>query len=124
VALQLLPQAKIGGNDLVIPVDVSGPIRNPRVNVNQVGATERNAGAVAGLLLKNNPQLGALGGLLGTDKGDSASKGDLCPAALAAARGQAAPAAPPPSAAPAALPGKLLPNPALNPAQTLRNLFR
>jgi uncharacterized protein involved in outer membrane biogenesis len=43
LALQLRPQARIGGSDVVIPLAVSGPIRSPAVKVNEIAAAESNA---------------------------------------------------------------------------------
>ena len=118
LALQLRPQARVGGTGLVIPVNVAGPIRNPSVEVNKLGAAETNAGTVAGAVIGNATPLGIVGGLLGADKlVGGGPGGDICPAALAAARGHPISGAPPPPARPAA--------PSVpNPATTLRNLFR
>jgi hypothetical protein len=109
---------------VVIPVKVSGPIRAPAVAVNEVGAAAANVGSVAGALAGNATPLGIVGGLLGVDKalGLSPAGGDPCPAALAAARGQAAPAqaSTPQQKAPAKAPA-----PKLNdPAAALKSLFR
>ncbi len=91
LAMTLAPQARLAGTNVVIPVNVTGPIREPAIKVNQIGAAERNAGSVAGAVIGNATPLGIVGGLLGGDKllGGNA---DICPAALAAARGQAIPA--------------------------------
>ena len=90
LAMELRPQARLGGTEVVIPINVAGPIRNPRIGVNRVGAAESNAGTVAGAVLGSATPLGALGGLLSGDKILRGSS-DVCPAALAVARGQAAP---------------------------------
>jgi uncharacterized protein involved in outer membrane biogenesis len=91
VAMMLAPQARIAGTAVVIPVSVDGPIRDPAVNVNKLGTAERNAGTVAGAIIGNATPLGIVGGLLGDDK-LFGGKTDICPAALAAARGQPIPA--------------------------------
>jgi hypothetical protein len=127
LALQLQPQARVGGTGLVIPLTITGPIKEPAVQVNKIGAAESNAGTVAGAVLGNATPLGIVGGLVGADKLLQGGSGDMCPAALAAARGQAAPGSASGSAsgaAPAAKPAR--PNmPALpNAAPLLRNLFR
>ena len=87
--LQLRPQARVAGNEVVIPLTVSGPIRNPAVKVNEIAAAESNAGTVAGAVIGNATPLGIVGGLLGVDKALGGGTTDICPAVLAAARGQA-----------------------------------
>jgi uncharacterized protein involved in outer membrane biogenesis len=89
LAMELRPQARIGGTAVVIPVSVTGAIRNPRVGINKIGAAESNAGTVASALLGSTTPLGALGGLIGGNK-LSGGSADVCPAALAEARGQQA----------------------------------
>jgi AsmA protein len=91
VAMALKPQAKVAGTGLVIPIAVSGPIRDPSVKVNDLGAAEANAGTVAGVILGNATPLGIVGGLLGADKFLGGGTTDICTPALAAARGQAVP---------------------------------
>jgi uncharacterized protein involved in outer membrane biogenesis len=91
LALTLAPQARIAGTNVVIPVNVTGPIRDPAVKVNEIGTAERNVGSVAGAVLGNATPLGIVGGLLGGDKLFGGNT-DICPAALAAARGQPIPA--------------------------------
>ncbi|PPQ33038.1 AsmA family protein [Rhodopila globiformis] len=116
LALQLQPQARVGGTEVVIPVDVNGPMLDPKVGVNQAGAAEANIGTIAGALLGKNPTLpGPFHGIIGGGK-----PVDPCPAGLAAVRGQAAPAA---AAAPKASTQR---GPALpaNPQAILKNLFR
>ncbi|MEA2725615.1 MAG: AsmA family protein [Acetobacteraceae bacterium] len=93
VAMALRPQARVAGTGLVIPVAVSGPIRNPTVKVNDLGAAEANAGTVAGVILGDATPLGIVGGLLGADKLLGGGNSDICTPALAAARGQAVPEA-------------------------------
>jgi AsmA protein len=109
LAMELRPQARLAGTAVVIPVNVTGPIRNPRVGVNKIGAAESNAGTVASAVLGSATPLGALGGLLSGDKILSGSP-DVCPAALAMARGQAAPAPTSESKPKLADPGALLKN--------------
>ncbi|MGD0102929.1 MAG: AsmA family protein [Rhodopila sp.] len=89
VAIALRPQARVAGTGLVIPIAVSGPIRDPSVKVNDLGAAEANAGTVAGVVLGNATPLGFVGGLLGADKLFGGGQTDICAPALAAARGQA-----------------------------------
>jgi uncharacterized protein involved in outer membrane biogenesis len=117
LGLTLRPEARIGGTPLVVPINVTGPIRAPVTSVSASGAANSNAGPVAGALLGNATSLGALGGLLGVDR---AAGSDICPAALAAARGQAVPAAAPTKPAEPNLSNPKLPNA----GAVLRNLFR
>jgi hypothetical protein len=102
---------------VVIPVEVTGPMRNPKVGVNRVGAAENNVGAIAGALLggRNAVLPGPIHGIIGGEK-----QADPCPASLAAARGQGV-SAPAPAQAPAASrqPPKLP-----NPDAILKNLFK
>jgi AsmA protein len=113
VALALRPQARIAGTGLVIPIAVSGPIRDPMVKVNDLRAAEANAGTVAEAVIGNATPLGIVGGLLGGDKLFNPGTTDICGPALAAARGQ-----PVPEAARTEKSG--IPNP----AALLKNLFR
>ncbi len=121
--LILRPEARIGGATLVIPVRLEGPMRKPVARVNEVRSVTDNAASVAGAVIGSATPLGAIGGLLGANRilgGGS----DACPAALAAARGQAAPAEGRGSGG-AQPPAPKLPIPNLSdPAKTLRNLFR
>jgi AsmA protein len=112
VAMALRPQAKVAGTGLVIPVAVSGPLRDPSVKVNDLGAAEANAGTVAGVVIGGATGVGIVGGLLGADTMFGGGKADICTPALAAARGQAVPAAA------AAKPS------GSNPGAFLKNLFR
>jgi len=115
--LALRLQTRVAGTGLVIPVSVSGPIRNPGVKVNDLGTAGANAGAIAGAVIGNATPLGIVGGLLGADKLFSTGTTDICPPALALARGQPVPAsasAPAPAAKP----------PASDPGAILKNLFR
>jgi uncharacterized protein involved in outer membrane biogenesis len=113
LTMALRPQAKVAGTGLVIPVAVSGPIRDPVVKVNDLGAAEANAGTVAGAVIGGATGLGIVGGLLGTDKLLGGGTTDVCPAALAAARGQAAPE-----------PAKTEQPSLAKPGSLLKNLFR
>jgi hypothetical protein len=116
LAMALRPQARVAGTGLVIPVAVSGPIRDPAVKVNDLGAAEANAGTVAGVLLGNATPLGIVGGLLGADKLlGGGGNADICAPALAAARGQAVPEA---------APAKNSQPSVTNPGALLKNLFR
>ena len=117
LAMHLLPHARVAGTGVVIPMNVTGSIRNPAVKVNQLGAAESNAGAVAGAVIGNATPLGIVGGLLGADKLLGGGTTDICPPALASARGQAVPEAAP-ATPPAAKPS------APNPGAILKNLFR
>nr|WP_294526140.1 AsmA family protein [uncultured Rhodopila sp.] len=92
LAMELRPQARLGGTEVVVPVSVTGAIRNPRIGMNTLGAAESNAGTVASAVLGSATPLGVLGGLIGGNK-LTAGAADVCPAALTMARGQAAPAA-------------------------------
>jgi hypothetical protein len=120
LALQLRPLGRVAGNEVVIPLAVSGPIRNPAVKVNELATAEANAGTVAGVVVGNATPLGIVGGLLGANKALTGGTSDICPAVLATARGQAVPpAAPPDKPAPNAREPK-----ARDPGATLKNLFR
>ena len=68
LSLTMAPQARIAGTPVVFPVGLEGPIRDPTVKVNEIGAAERNAGAVAGAVIGDATPLGIVGGLLGADK--------------------------------------------------------
>ncbi len=115
LALALRPQARVAGAGVVVPIAVSGPIRDPSVKVNDIGAAEANAGTVAKAFVGNATPLGIVGGLLGGDKLLGGGSTDICTPALAAARGQTVAAAAPRKGA---QPG------ATNPAALLKNLFR
>jgi AsmA protein len=115
LAMALRPQARIAGTSLVIPLAVSGPIRDPAVKVNEIRAAEANAGTVGGAVIGSATGLGIVGGLLGGDELLGGGSGDVCAPALAAARGQAVPEAAPAKA------GKTN---ASNPEAILKNLFR
>jgi AsmA protein len=115
LAMTLRPQARVAGTGLVIPVAVNGPIRDPAVKVNDLGAAEANAGTIAGVVIGGATGLGIVGGLLGGDKLLGGGTTDICGPALASARGQAAPAA---------APAKSSQPSVSNPGALLKNLFR
>jgi AsmA protein len=113
LALELRPQARLGGTNVTIPIHLSGPFRNPRAGVEKFGAAESNVGSVASAVIGSATPLGIVGGLIGGDKLLGGST-DICPAALAEARGQAAPQ-----------PAASAKQPSLqNPGALLKNLFR
>lgn len=116
LAMTLRPQVRMGGTGLVVPLKLSGPVRNPAVSIDRAGAAETNIGSVAGALAGNATPIGALAGVLGADKLLGGKSGDGCAPALAAARGQPAPAEAAP--AKAAEPGLG------NAGAVLKNLFR
>jgi AsmA protein len=93
LAMALRPEARIAGTGLVIPLAVSGPIRDPVVKMNDLGAAEANAGTVADAVIGNAAPLGIVGGLLGADKFLGLGATNICPAALATAKGEAVPEA-------------------------------
>jgi AsmA protein len=114
LAIALRPQARVAGTGLVIPIAVSGPIRDPSVKVNDLGAAEANAGTVASVVLGDATPLGIVGGLLGADKLFGGGTTDICAPALAAARGQTVTGAA----------GKNDKPSVSNPGALLKNLFR
>jgi AsmA protein len=99
VSLQLRPEGRVGGNAVIVPVRVTGPIRSASVSLDPAAAAEANAGAVAGAALGKETPLGLLGGVLGGGKipgiGPVTGAGQSCETALAIARGQPARAAEP-----------------------------
>jgi AsmA protein len=116
--LGLKPQVKLAATSLVIPVKVTGPMRNPSASVDKLATATSNAGTVAGTVVGTATGLGIVGGLLGVDKALGLASGDPCPAALAAARGQPAPAQ-------ATTGGAAKYVPSLdNPGAALKSLFR
>ena len=68
LALRLRPQGRLAGTVIVVPLQVTGPIRSPDVKVNAIGAAESNVGTVAGAVVGTLTPLGLLGGLLGGGK--------------------------------------------------------
>lgn len=114
--LRLRPQGRIAGTTLVVPLDVSGPIRAPAVKVNAIGAAKADVGSVAGAVAGAATPLGLIGGLLGGGRLLNTASADTCPGPLALARGETPPAA---AAAPAARSEKTD-----SPVSVLKNLFR
>ena len=116
LALNLRSRAVLGGTAITMPVRVSGPMARPQTKVDEVGIAQANAATLGSLLG------GQAGAVLGTAK-QPAGGGDVCPVAMAVARGQAAPAAAaedtPAAAAPAPGPQPKLPNA----GQLLKQLF-
>lgn len=124
--LRLRPQGRMAGTGIVVPANVTGPIRSPRVAVDAIGTAGSNAGTIAGAVVGNATPLGLLGGVLGADKLLGTTAVDPCPAALAIARGKEPPAAaatPAAAEAPATVQPSAQPK-APKPADVLRNLFR
>ncbi|HVY15632.1 MAG TPA: AsmA family protein [Rhodopila sp.] len=115
--LGLKPQVRAAATTVVVPLKVTGPIRGPSVTVDKLGAAESNIGTIAGAVAGNATPLGIVGGMLGVDKTLGLTSGDMCPSALAAARGQAAPA-PAKEQAPSSKPNLG------NPGAILKGLFR
>ena len=99
LALMLRPQGRLAGTGLVVPMQVTGPIHDPAVKVNAIGTFAANAGTVAGGVIGSATPLGLLGGLVGGNKLLGGPAVPSCDAALAVARGEAAPAAAPATAA-------------------------
>lgn len=119
LALNVRPQGRIGGTGFVVPLRLSGPLRDPGVAVNAAGAAQANIGALAGAVAGGTTPLGALGGVL--IGGEHTGQGVSCAGPLALARGQQAPAQPK-QATPRS---KAAPRPNLaNPQNMLKQLFR
>jgi uncharacterized protein involved in outer membrane biogenesis len=123
VDLRLRPQGRVAGTSIVVPLKVEGSLRSPSVHSDTAATIGANAGTVAGTFLGNATPLGLLGGALGEQKLLGGGESVNCGAALAAARGEAAPAGatsaqPAPAHAPQSQPK--LPNP----GQLLQKLFR
>lgn len=123
LALRLLPEGRVGGNSIVVPVKVTGPIAAPTTAVDSVGTAEANAGTIAGAAIGSATPLGVLGGMLGADKLLGGGGGDACAGPLALARGGEAPASAPAAAGSSAPSQGSRPKPP-NPADLLKNLFR
>jgi uncharacterized protein involved in outer membrane biogenesis len=115
LALNLRPQGRVAGTVIVVPLQVTGPVRSPAVKVNAIGAAESNVGTVAGAVVGGATPLGLLGGMLGGGKLLDSGSGESCAGPLALARGEA----PPPAAAPGA---QAKPKPPA-PGALLRDLF-
>jgi uncharacterized protein involved in outer membrane biogenesis len=120
--LRLRPQGRLAGAPIVIPLKVEGPIRAPSVNSDTAATIGANAGTVAGTVLGSATPLGLITGALGGQKLLGGDEAVNCAAALAAARGEAAPAAATQSA-PAPAPQQQQPK-VPNPGQFLQRLFR
>jgi len=75
LGLRLRPRAKIGGTGFVLPLRVSGPMRDPTAKVD-LSSSGLGGKGFAGLLLGGKDIMGAAGG------------GDPCPDALARARAE------------------------------------
>lgn len=99
--LRLRPEGRVAGTAVVVPVRVTGPMRAPNAEPDAAAAVAANAGTVAGTVLGTATPLGAVAGLLGGQKLLGGQEGVNCGAAIAMARGEAAPAAAAPAAAPA-----------------------
>jgi uncharacterized protein involved in outer membrane biogenesis len=120
--MSVRPQVRAAGTGLlVIPLNITGSMSAPSVKLDAVKSATANVTAIAGAFLGNATPLGAVAGLTGADKLVGLADADICPPALAAARGQPIPAASAPEPAPAQ---KAAPNPLANPAGALKNLFR
>ncbi|MEI7711150.1 MAG: AsmA family protein [Rhodospirillales bacterium] len=120
LALMLKSRASIGGAAVTVPIKVFGPMAAPQTKVDEVGIAQSNAAALGGLFGGN--VAAALGG------GEKPVAGDSCPAALALARGQAAPTPAPtpapepiPAAGPVPAPAQQVKPP--NAGQLLKQLF-
>jgi hypothetical protein len=126
--LRLRPQGKVAGAPIVVPVRVTGSLSAPSVGPDPTAAVTANIGTaagVAGTVLSTATPLGLVAGALGGQKLLGGSEGVDCSAALAEARGQAAPAATPATSsapAPTAAPREKPKLP--NPGQLLQKLFR
>jgi AsmA-like C-terminal region len=90
LTLRLRPQGRLGGTIIVVPMQVTGPIRSPGVKVNALGATAADVGSVAGTVLGKATPLGLLGGLLGGGKLLDPAAADSCAGPLAVARSRTA----------------------------------
>lgn len=118
LALRVRPQGRVGGTGFVVPVRVTGSLRDPAVSMDAAGAVQADIGSLAGG--KASP-LGLLAGVLGGSK-QQVGGGESCAGPLALARGEKVPEQPPAAAAkaPAAQPAA---KPA-NPADLLRRFLR
>lgn len=115
LALLLKSRTLVGGTAVTVPVKVSGPIAAPQTRVDEIGIAQANAAVLGGLF----------GGSTGTALGGAEKPvvGDICPNALALARGQAAPE-PAPAVTPAApSPAPAQPAKPPNAGQLLKQLF-
>ena len=78
-ALALRPQGRVAGTGVVVPLQVTGPIRSPAVKVNAVGTFEENAVTVAGGIIGTATPLGLLSGLVGGNKLPGGADGSIVP---------------------------------------------
>ena len=116
LALVLKSRASVGGAAVTVPIRVFGPMAAPQTKVDEIGLAQSNAAVLGGLFGGN--VAAALGG------GEKPVAGDSCPAALALARGQAAPTPAPeptPAAEPVPAPAQQVKPP--NAGQLLKQLF-
>jgi uncharacterized protein involved in outer membrane biogenesis len=129
LALSVRSHALVGNTAITMPMQVSGPIAAPRTKIDELGLARSNAGALSGSigsLLGGDKLLSGAEKLLGADKLPGGGSADVCPGALALARGQAGPA---PEAVPPATPStpapQTEPQPKLpNAGKLLQQLFR
>jgi AsmA protein len=63
--LHLLPQARVAGTALVIPLRVGGSLRSPTITPDPAAAVGQNAGTVASALVGKSNPLGIIAGALG-----------------------------------------------------------
>lgn len=89
--LGLKPQVRAAATTIVVPLQITGPMHAPSISVNKLGAAESNIGTIAGAVAGGATPAGIVSGLLGVTTPQGGASSDMCPAALAAARGQPAP---------------------------------
>ncbi len=100
LSLRLRPRARIGGTGIVLPVRLTGPMRDPSAKID-ISGKGFGGGALAGLILGGGKEvMGAAGG------------GDPCPDALTRARAAAPDAPAVPAVSGPADPGPADPGPA------------
>jgi hypothetical protein len=120
--LNVRPEARVAGAGLVIPLHVSGSLREPSARSDPAAAVAANAGTVAGVLMGASP-LGMIAGALGGQKLVGGEAAD-CSAALALARGQESGSAPVGQAVRPAAPSATAKQKAPNAGELLKQLFR
>lgn len=120
LSLNLRPHGRVAGAGFVVPLRVTGSLRDPLVSVNAAAAAGSNAGALAGAVAGNATPLGAIAGALIGGQGSGGA--DSCAGPLAIARGQQPPR-PAAQAAPAPAPTTAAKPSIPNPANLLRQLF-
>jgi AsmA protein len=118
MALRMRPLARLGGTGVIVPLNVRGPFRNPKVEVDATGAASEAAGIAA--QASRNPQLGIIIGALGGDRMVRGAGADDCARDLAVARGGRAGTVPAAAPAPPAAEKPKAPKP----ADLLRQLLR